>query len=150
MFEKATDDNKDEKMTKNRLEEIATAYMQVWSAGKQDLLDKYADKNLVIDYPHFEKPFSGIAECKSMLEAAYSFFPDISITVEKIIPNKEDNSVTLIWEYAGTHKQGSLFGTEPSGRKVLVRGMTLLEFLNGKVVRETGIVDNFGLLMQLK
>lgn len=114
------------------------------------MLDKYADKNLVIDYPHFEKSFSGIAECKSMLEATYSFFPDISIKVGKTIPNPEDNSVTLVWEYTGTHKQGNLFGTEPSGRKVSVRGMTLLEFANGKVVRETGIVDNFGLLKQLK
>jgi predicted ester cyclase len=85
-----------------------------------------------------------------MLEATYSFFPDISITTEKIIPSPEDNSVTLMWVYTGTHKQGNLFGEEPSGRKVSVRGMTLLEFATGKVVRETGIVDNFGLLMQLK
>jgi predicted ester cyclase len=148
-LKKAKDYKNQKAMTKNELKDIAAAYMQVWSAGNQDLLDKYADNNITIDYPHFEKPFSGIAECKSMLEAAYSFFPDISITVEKIIPNPGYNSVTLMWEYAGTHKKGNLFGIEPSGREVLVRGMTLLEFANGKVTRETGIVDNFGLLMQL-
>jgi hypothetical protein len=47
-------------MKKNELKETAASYMQAWSAGNQDLLDKYADKNLVIYYPHFEKPFSGL------------------------------------------------------------------------------------------
>ncbi|NBC64512.1 MAG: hypothetical protein GVY07_02460 [Bacteroidetes bacterium] len=53
------------------------------------------------------------------------------------------------WHYSGTHENGNLFGVESSGKKVTVKGMTLLKFQNGKIVEEKGIVDNLSLMMQL-
>lgn len=123
--------------------------MQIWSVGNEHLLDKFADENLVAEYTHFERAYQGILEYKSMLKMTYGFFPDLKIHLKNLIPNQTNNSVTVFWEYSGTHKNGNLFGIESSNKEVNVNGITLLEVKNGLVVKEKGIVDNLSLIMQL-
>lgn len=136
-------------MENNELEKLATNYMQIWSVGNEHLLDKFADENLVAEYTHFERAYQGILEYKSMLKMTYDFFPDLKIHLKNLIPNQTNNSVTVFWEYSGTHKNGNLFGIESSNKEVNVNGITLLEVKNGLVVKEKGIVDNLSLIMQL-
>jgi hypothetical protein len=57
--------------------------MKVWCVGNADLLDKYADTNITADYTHFEKPYKGIMNYKSMLKMTYEYFPDMKIRVQK-------------------------------------------------------------------
>jgi len=123
--------------------------MQVWSAGKENLLDEFAAKDLKVNYTHFEKTYSGISEYKAMLKQTHVFFPDLKITLKETIPNENGDGITIFWEYNGTHKNGNLFGGESSGKKVNVSGITLLQIQNGKVKEEKGIVDNLSLMMQL-
>lgn len=136
-------------MDKEKLKNIASEYMQIWSAENADLLDKYADESIVADYTHFEKPYKGISNYKSMLKITYDFFPDLKITIKNLIPNEAEKMVTVEWKYDGTHKNGNLFGVESSGKKISVSGITILEFENGLVKKEKGIVDNLSLIMQL-
>jgi predicted ester cyclase len=136
-------------MSNNKLIKIATEYMQVWNSGKENILEKFAHRDLDVYYTHFEKSYHGIPEYKSMLKMTYGYFPDLSITLDKVVPNNNGNSVTVLWKYDGTHKNGNLFGVESSGKKVSVKGMTLLEIENGLVKKESGIVDNLSLIMQL-
>lgn len=131
------------------LAKIAETYMQVWNAGKEDILDNLADEKLNVNYPHFEKTYEGAAVYKSMLKMTYDYFPDLEITLERVIPHSKENCVTVLWQYTGTHKNGNLFGVETSGKKVTVHGMTLLEIENGVVKSERGVVDNLSLVMQL-
>lgn len=136
-------------MTSNELKAIATEYMKVWNAGSENLLDRYAHDNLKVDYTHFEQPYTGIPDYKSMLQMTHEYFPDLSITLNQVVPNEAENSTTVIWQYDGTHKSGKLFGIESSGKQVSVKGMTLLEVESGLVKKESGIVDNLSLVMQL-
>ncbi len=136
-------------MKNNDLEYLATNYMQIWSVGNENILDKYADEKLIVDYTHFERPYIGISEYKLMLKVTYDYFPDLKIYLRNLIPNQTNESVTVFWEYSGTHKNGNLFGVESSNRKVKVKGITLLETDSGLVVKEKGIVDNLSLLRQL-
>ena len=131
------------------MKSIASEYMKIWSAGNADLLDKYADANIVADYTHFEKPYKGITDYKSMLEMTYDFFPDLRITINNMILNASKQKVTVEWKYDGTHKNGNLFGVESSGKKISVSGITILELKNGLITKENGIVDNLSLVMQL-
>lgn len=123
--------------------------MKIWSARNAELLDKYADANIIADYTHFEKPYKGIADYKSMLEMTYDFFPNFKITIQDLIPKESEQKVTVEWKYDGTHKNGNLFGVESSGKKISVSGITILEIKNGLVIKEKGIVDNLSLIMQL-
>ncbi|NBC67089.1 MAG: hypothetical protein GVY07_15710 [Bacteroidetes bacterium] len=136
-------------MDKEKMKHLASRYMQIWSAGNSDMLDKYAHSNIVADYTHFEKPYAGIAEYKSMLDMTHDFFPDLRITITNMILNESEQKVTVEWKYDGTHKNGNLFGVESSGKKVSVSGITILEIKNGLVSKEKGIVDNMSLIMQL-
>lgn len=136
-------------MDKAKLKNIATEYMQIWSAKHADLLDKYADENIAVDYTHFEKPYEGISNYKSMLEMTYGFFPDLQITIKNLIPNEAEQMVTVEWQYDGTHKNGNLFGVESSGKKISVSGITILGIKNGLVTKEKGIVDNLSMIIQL-
>ena len=90
-------------MDKEKLKNTASEYMQIWSAENADLLDKCADKNIVADYTHFEKPYKGVQNYKSMLKMTYDFFPDLKITIKNLIPNEVEQIVTVEWKYDGTH-----------------------------------------------
>ncbi|MDF0708911.1 ester cyclase [Flagellimonas okinawensis] len=136
-------------MDKEKLKNTASEYMQIWSAENADLLDKCADKNIVADYTHFEKPYKGVQNYKSMLKMTYDFFPDLKITIKNLIPNEVEQIVTVEWKYDGTHTNGNLFGVESSGKKISVSGITILEIEKGLVTKEKGIVDNLNLIMQL-
>ena len=136
-------------MDQEKLKHIANEYMQIWNADNADLLDKCADENIVANYTHFEKPYEGIQNYKSMLKVTYDFFPDLKITIKNLMPNEAEQMVTVEWKYDGTHKNGNLFGVESSGKKISVSGITILEIENGLVTKEKGIVDNLNLIMQL-
>ncbi len=136
-------------MNDRELVNIAAEYMQAWTAGNKEALDSRASEQLTMDYTHFDRPFTGLASCRSMLATTHTFFPDLKLVPDQIIPSEKMQRVTVLWSYTGTHKQGKLFGIEASGKKVSVKGISLLEIQGGRVVRENGIVDNMGLMMQL-
>jgi len=81
------------------------------------------------------------------LQQSYSYFPDIAIETTSVIPSEE--AATVLWRYTGTHKAGNLFGVEATKKQVAVSGITILEFKDGLVIKESGIVDNLSLIMQL-
>jgi steroid delta-isomerase-like uncharacterized protein len=136
-------------MNAQEIKELSSSYMEVWNAGKEDLLNEFADDDLEVNYTHFEKTYNSISEYKAMLKQTHEFFPDLIITIKEIIPSENVRSATINWKYNGTHENGNLFGVEASGKKVAVQGMTVLKFQNGMVVKEKGIVDNLSLMMQL-
>ncbi len=136
-------------MKKSDLSSIASEYMKIWNAGNENVLDTFAAKDLEVKYTHFEKTYIGIPEYKSILKMTYGFFPDLKIILKQILPAENESIATVVWEYNGTHKNGNLFGAEPSGKRVTVTGITILEIEHGLVKKEPGIVDNLGLAMQL-
>lgn len=136
-------------MTNHSLKKLADNYMQIWNAKSEGLLDIYADKSLTVEYTHFDRVYEGIEDYKVMLQTTYNFFPDLKITVDEVIPNKKKNSATVLWNYTGTHQNGTLFGVKPSEKRIIVNGMTVLKMENRRIVNEKGIVDNLSLLMQL-
>jgi len=136
-------------MENKELENIISEYMQIWSAGREDILDKLAHENLEVDYTHFENPIRGISDYKEMLKTTYNYFPDLKIHLDKIVTNRGENKVTVRWEYSGTHENGNLFGVNSTGKKVSVKGVSLLQIENNLITKEEGIVDNLSLIMQL-
>jgi predicted ester cyclase len=73
-------------------------------------------------------------------------FPDLHIDVDNIVV--QDDSVALCMDIHGTHK-GAGLGIAPTGRKVHVRGMIILQVSGGKVTGAHNIWDQHGLLRQL-
>ena len=72
-------------------------------------------------------------------------FPDVHFSGETII---EGNRATLIWTMCGTHL-GTFMRIPPTGRRVEVRGVSILTITDGKVQHSLNIWDTAGLLRGL-
>lgn len=73
-------------------------------------------------------------------------FPDVEATIEEMIA--EGDSVAVRWVDNGTHK-GTWRGVAPTGKKIALRGATIFQVKDGKIVAGMGEVDFIGLLRQL-
>ena len=118
-------------------------YTEVWRPGGEgtvqelmaDTLDGYMEG---VDV-HTREEF--LTERKRLLEA----FPDLNIVVDDVI---EDGSKTATrWHVIATHKGDSL-GFPASNRQVAFRGLTWLEFKDGRIIRGWDSWNLGGLLKQ--
>ncbi len=135
-------------MTGRTIEWVAREFIQVWSAGNIELLDRLASEDLRVAYSHFPEPIVGREAFRGILEETFRHFPDLKTTARTIIADGERAAVE--WEYEGTHQHGELFGAQPDGRRVRVAGMTFYRVVDGRVVEERGVADVLGLMEQLK
>jgi steroid delta-isomerase-like uncharacterized protein len=127
---------------------IAEHYMQAWSAGKAAIVDEMAAPDLTVSYTHFPAPIQGARNFKAVLAQTHQSFPDLQLTIDAMIDAGEQ--VVVRWHYRGTHRAGEVLGIAPRGKTVRVDGLTILHIHDHKVIAETGIVDNFSLLQQLR
>jgi steroid delta-isomerase-like uncharacterized protein len=125
---------------------IARRFIQAWSAGGLDIVDELAAPNLTVSYSHFPEPLHGIESFKQILSQTYASFPDIQITADELMA--EGDEVMVRWTYHATH-QVEVFGIPATGKQVRVSGMTVYRIPYGKVVEESGVIDNFSLMLQL-
>jgi steroid delta-isomerase-like uncharacterized protein len=127
--------------------EIAKRFISAWNAGGQEVVDELAAPELEVWYEHWEGPALGPEQFREMLADTFSYFPDMRIAVEELLT--EGEKVMVRWRYTATHQRGELFGVQPAGTEVSVAGVTVYRIVDGKVVEERGLVDNFALAMQL-
>lgn len=73
-------------------------------------------------------------------------FPDVNATIEEMIA--EGNRVAVRWVDRGTHK-GTWRGVAPTGKQVELRGATIFNIEDGKIVAGMGEIDFMGLMRQL-
>ena len=134
-------------MADQTVEEITREFIQVWSAGNLDLLERLASEDLTVRYSHFPEPIRGRAAFRRMLEETFRHFPDLQTTAKAVITQGEHAAVE--WQYEGTHQSGELFGVQPTGRRVQVAGTTFYRVVNGRVIEERGVADVLGLMQQV-
>jgi steroid delta-isomerase-like uncharacterized protein len=135
-------------MMENENKKIAEQYLSAWNAGFEDVVDRLAHPELIVQYTHFGEPVKGVERFKDVLRQTHHYFPDLTIQVDEIIA--EGAQVVVAWTYEGTHQQEALFDVQPSGKRVRVSGITVYRITGGKVIEERGIVDNLSLMMQLQ
>ena len=126
---------------------IARQFIQAWNAGQRDVVDDLAAPDLTVAYPHFPEPLEGPDAFKEMLAQTHHFFPELAIEMDAVLA--EGHQAAVHWRYQGTFQNGEMFGVEAAGQSVEVTGLTRYRIADGAVQEERGVVDNFGLMMQL-
>ena len=134
-------------MSPTEVENIARQFIQAWTADRRDVVDEWAASDLTVSYPHFPDDVRGPAAFKEMLAQTHRFFPDLTVEVSDVLV--EGTEAAVEWAYRGTFQEGEMFGVEADGQAVEVAGMTIYRIEDGQVQSERGVVDNFGLMMQL-
>jgi len=83
---------------------------------------------------------------RAMLEQYWSAFPDLRFKVISTLV--EGDRLAIVWIGEGTH-QGTIMNIPPTGHKVEVRGVSIIDVENGKVVRGQYIWDLAGMLRHM-
>lgn len=121
-------------------------YEEVINWGNMAVVDELTSPNYVAHDPGFPQPVRGPEGLKQYFLVFRSAFPDVHMTIEGMIA--EGDTVVVRQTARGTH-QGNLMGMPPTGKQVMVTGMTMNRIANGKFVESWVNADNLGLLQQL-
>ena len=92
--------------------------------------------------PRFPEPVVGSEFVREGFGYWYSAFPDVRITVEKMIVEGKD--VAVEWTFEATH-QGEYMGIPPSGKSFKVLTAAHFQVEGGKVTRDFSLFDATGI-----
>ncbi len=80
-------------------------------------------------------------------ERYWKAFPDVRIRLDEMVV--QDNRIALVWTASGTHG-GSLMSIPSTGRRVAIRGTSLLRLAGNQVQHALHVWDVAGLLRAMQ
>jgi steroid delta-isomerase-like uncharacterized protein len=92
------------------------------------------------------QPQVGRAARIHVLESYIRVFPDIHYAAETVV---EGDQAVLIWTMTGT-QNGPVYGLPATGRRIEIKGVSVLRFADGLITHGTNIWDTAGFLRALK
>ncbi|MCG3157302.1 MAG: hypothetical protein DKINENOH_03934 [bacterium] len=125
---------------------IKRFYEEVMGKGNMKVIDELVADNFVEHYAPDPKMPANKAGLKQMMGMFRTAFPDLQVTVEDIIAKGDK-----VWAYTtmrGTH-QGEFMGLAATGKKIEVKSVDIVRFVNGKAVEHWGLNDDYTMMMQL-
>ena len=81
-----------------------------------------------------------------MLEKYWQAFPDLEFTLTDVLV--DEARLAIVWMAEGTH-QGTIMNIPPTGHRVEVRGVSILDVEDGLIVRGQYIWDMAGMLRHM-
>jgi steroid delta-isomerase-like uncharacterized protein len=130
--------SKPARTTAASLEKIARAYFGAIAAGDVDgALALWHEEGIDDVVPL--QVFRGHEEIRFFLSSTIGAMPDQELTVQRVVAARGVAAVQ--WRLRGTFSGAPFQGIEPTGRRVELRGVDLLEIENGKIVRNTAYYD---------
>ena len=112
--------------------------------GKLEVFDEICDRGC-----RFHDPMAGDVDMKEYKQVVAMYrraFPDLKPTI--LASKVHGDTVVTQWIVTGTH-QGPLLDFQPTGMQGMVEGISIAQFRNGKMVKETNEWDPAGLLREL-
>jgi steroid delta-isomerase-like uncharacterized protein len=89
----------------------------------------------------------GRAAIRRFFDEMFTAFPDFEISVERIVA--DDEGAAVQWRAHGTFSGGPFQGIEPTGRRVDIRGLDLMEIAGGLVRHNTIYYDGASFARQI-
>jgi predicted ester cyclase len=123
---------------------VRRAVEEPW--GNPNVLDQLLSSDYVGYDPALPEPVRGIESAKDNVNQYRSAFEGAQITVKEQIA--EGDLVATRWEGRGRHTR-EIMGIAPSGKDVVVSGLTLSRLANEKIVEEWTNWDTLGMLQQI-
>lgn len=121
-----------------------TFYDDVWNKRREATIDALIAPDLVgtMEGQDVMSP----AEFKAQWRELTGAFPDLRMTVDDVIA--DGDKVAVRWQVSGTHS-GPFAGLAPTREQLSARGITWLEFRDGRIVRGWDSWNFGAVLMQL-
>jgi steroid delta-isomerase-like uncharacterized protein len=122
-------------------EEVALAVVAATQARDPDAM-------VALGHPDYIDEFVPIGEkrgkdaIRSFFAEMFAAFPDFEFEAERIVA--DDRHAVLQWKASGTFTGGGFQGIEPTGRRVVNRGVDVMEIDHGLLRRITIYYDGLG------
>jgi steroid delta-isomerase-like uncharacterized protein len=83
--------------------------------------------------------FRGHAEMRELFTSVFAATPDLEMTVEAVVA--DDRRCVIQWRSTATHTGPAFMGLDPTGKRIELRGVDIMEVEDGLVVRNTVYYD---------
>jgi steroid delta-isomerase-like uncharacterized protein len=83
--------------------------------------------------------YRGHAEMRELFTGLFAATPDLEMTIEAV--TSDERRCVIQWRSAGTHTGPSFMGLDPTGKRIELRGVDVMEVEDGLVVRNTVYYD---------
>ena len=137
------DSAKDQSKLDRNLSLARRAFTEIYNDGNVALVDQLYADDFVDDSPGGGR---GRDLIKGAVAAFHRAFPDLRIDIEDAFA--VDDKVVLRYTAHGT-QTGPYYDIPPSGRVVVVRGITIFQILNGRIKTEWTEYDRLGVMRQI-
>jgi steroid delta-isomerase-like uncharacterized protein len=122
-------------------------FEEVWNQGREATIDElFSDHAIAFGLGEADTDVRGPAQFKIFFRNIRGAFPDLHITIVDAIAEGDKVAVRFVLE--GTHT-GPGLPVPPTGRKVRVTGMTVVEVVDGMIIKGWNNWDQLGMLQQL-
>lgn len=131
-------------MADERSQVIGTIERMVEIMNRHDLDGCVAcySQDAELQDPRFPTPVHGAEYVREGFAYWYDAFPDVKITVERLIVDPPD--IAVEWTFEATHL-GEYMGIEPSGQSFSVLTSAHFTVVEGKVTRDFSLFDATGI-----
>lgn len=133
---------------------LVRRWLDAWNVGNDEEAANFhaADGVLHNPMPPPEE-IRGLADIKQLIAAYRQAFPEGQVIIEDMIA--EGDKVAIRFTFRGVHK-GEMLGIAPTnkeiaptGKKVIIKGISISRIVDGKGVEEWENFDTYGFMQQL-
>jgi steroid delta-isomerase-like uncharacterized protein len=133
-------------MSESENEKITQDTFAAWNAHDAERYVEFISDDYVWESDAFPFPIRGREAVKTVMQMYFAAFPDIQFEIETTVAS--GNFVAKAWIATGTHK-GEFLGVPATNKRVSLRGCTMIELKDGKIVKSTAYSDRMALMQQL-
>ena len=126
--------------------EVARTIFEALSKRDLDTAMKFTTDDAVDDFVAIGE-FRGRLAIRRFFDELLAAFPDFDIAVDRIVG--DDSAAVVQWHAAGTFSGGKFQGIEPTGKRVQIRGVDVMEFAEGLYVHNTIYYDGASFARQI-
>ena len=118
--------------------EVAHGLFDAVIAKDADAIAAYGAPGYVDDFVAIGE-FRGHDEVRAFFRELFTAVPDFDLVVERIVA--DDSSAVVQWQARGTFSGGAFQGIRPTGRRVHIRGVDVIEVRDGLIRHNTIYYD---------
>lgn len=121
-------------------------FTDLLSPGNWEIAKEILAPSVIMHHPSSPEPITGLPAVQDMLAGFRAGFPDLNITVLDAFGIGDKAAVR--WRMTGTNN-ASLFGAPPTGKAVVVGGISIIRTSGGLIVEDWVSEDTAGMMRQL-